>query len=113
MSYMTQKTFTTVPNFLASEHMIQKTRQVTKDMSNMTENNKEFVKGGTVYPSNDTNAEGIVFETVDVTNGDVAASVIVSGRIYKNRLHTVPIEEAMAAMKDITFVDAPETERGY
>lgn len=113
MSYMTQKTFTTVPNFLASEHMIQKTRQVTTDMSNLTENNKKFVKGGTVYPSNDTNAEGILFETVDVTNGDVAASVIVSGRIYKNRLHTAPVEAAITAMKDITFVDAPDMERGY
>jgi len=26
MSYVVQKDFTTVPNFLASEHMIQKTR---------------------------------------------------------------------------------------
>lgn len=113
MSYMTQKTFTAIPNFLASEHMIQKTRQVTTDMANLTENKKDFVKGGTVYPSNDANAEGIVFETVDVTDGEVAASVIVSGRIYKNRLHTAPTEAAIAAMKGITFTDAPDMERGY
>ena len=113
MSYITQESFTTIPNFLASEHMVQKTRQVTTDMSNLTESNKKFVKGGTVYPSNDASAEGIVFETIDVTSGDTAASVIVSGRIYKNRLHTAPTEAAMTAMKDITFVDAPDMERGY
>jgi len=113
MSYIVQKDFTTVPNFLASEHMIQKTRQGTTEMSNLTENNQKFIKGGTVYPSNDANAEGIVFETVDVTNGDMPISVIVSGRIYKNRLHTAPSEAAITAMKDITFVDAPSMERGY
>lgn len=113
MSYVVQKDFTTVPNFLASEHMIQKTRQATTEMSNLTENNKQFIKGGTVYPSNDANAEGIVFESVDIINGNTPISVIVAGRIYKNRLHTAPTEEAMTAMKDITFIDAPAMERSY
>ena len=113
MSYVVQKDFTTVPNFLASEHMIQKTRQATTEMSNLTENNRKFIKGGTVYPSNDANAEGIVFETVDVTDGNTPISVIVAGRIYKNRLHTAPTETAITAMKDITFIDAPSMERGY
>ncbi len=113
MSYVVQKEFTTVPNFLASEHMIQKTRQGTTEMSNLTENNKQFIKGGTIYPSNDANAEGIVFESVDVTNGNTPISVIVEGRIYKNRLHTAPSEAAIAAMKNITFVDAPAMERSY
>lgn len=113
MSYLTEKNFTSIPNFLASEHMIQKTRQATTAMSNLTENSRKFIKGGTVYPSNDANAEGIVFETVDVTDGNTPISVIVAGRIYKNRLHTVPTETAITAMKDITFIDAPSMERGY
>ena len=105
MSYVTRKNITKVPNFLASEHMIQKTRQVTIAMGNLTENGRTYVKGGTVFPSNDAQAEGIVYETVDVTEGDVAASVIVEGRIYQNRLHTAPDDTAITAMKDITFVD--------
>ena len=54
-----------------------------------------------------------MFESVDVTNGNTPISVIVAGRIYKNRLHTAPTEEAMTAMKDITFIDAPAMERSY
>ena len=72
------------------------------------------VKGGTIYPSNDAKAKGIIFENVDVTHGERAASLIVGGRIYGSRLHTAPqsaAKTALAARGIIFDDDEPITSR--
>lgn len=72
--------------FLAHEECERKTRQVTQAMAVTAENGAKYVPAGTIYPSNDANAVGIVYEDVDVTTGNMPASVVLSGVVYEDRL---------------------------
>lgn len=105
------------PNWLASENCLRRvTNTATQDMAvTETETNKKFVRSGTIFPSNDSNAKGIVFEDVDVTKGNYPCSVMTAGFVYKNRLPTVPTSDAVNALKaqGIHFEDAPEFTRNY
>lgn len=71
--------------FLAHEECERKTRQIAQEGATDV-NGKKVVKMGTIYPENNGNAEGIVYEDVDVTTGDMPASVVLSGVVYEDRL---------------------------
>ena len=115
MAYTTFKSTEVRPNFLESEiGLVLKTVQVDDTGIEKDEYGYKTVKGGTVYPSNDANAIGIIFEDIDVTHGTRAASIITAGRIYKNRLHTTPASAAITTLNNsgIVFVDVePATSR--
>lgn len=115
MAYIETKTTEVRPNFLASEvGLVLKTVQVDDTGITADEYGNKTVKAGTVYPSNDANALGIIFEDADVTRGEHAASLIVGGRIFAGCLHTAPETAAKTALaaKGIIFVDAaPEVYR--
>lgn len=105
------------PNWLASENCMRRTTHTaTQEMATTeAETNKKYVLSGTIFPSNDGNATGIVFEDVDVTKGNYPCSVMSSGYVYKNRLPVAPTDEAVAALKaqGIHFEEAPECTRSY
>ena len=115
MAFMKIETTKTRPNFLGSEiGLIQKTHEIKQEGVAVDEAGKKIVKGGTIYPANDATAIGIVFEDIDVTEDLVRpGSVIIAGRILKNRLPVAPSEEALTALKasGIYFDDAAETVR--
>lgn len=92
--------------FLASEICERKTRTISATAASVktASNGGKFVPGGTIYPNNDSTAEGIVYEDVDVTTGDMPGSVVLSGKIYPNRLAETPDTAAMAALADNGFV---------
>ena len=105
------------PSILASEvGLITKTRLIPATLGT-ADGNRKVVKQGTIFPLNDNTAEGIVFEDVDVTNGDRVAAVIVAGRVYANRLPAQPDDSSKAGAKStleksgVVFVNAPETTR--
>ena len=105
------------PNWLASENCMRRvTNTATQAMAvTETETNKKFVRSGTIFPSNNSNAKGIVFEDVDVTKGNYPCSVMTAGHVYKDRLPVAPTQEAITALKaqGIYFEDAPEFARAY
>jgi hypothetical protein len=68
------------------------------------EDARYVVKAGTIYPSNDSAAVGIVLNDYDVTDGDAMLAVIVHGFIKTAALPAVPVANALAAMKQLTFV---------
>lgn len=72
--------------FLAHEECTRKTRTIPQSMAKTTETGAKYVPMGTVYPSNDGNAEGIVYEDVDVTTGDMPGSVVLRGEVYEDKL---------------------------
>lgn len=74
----------------------------------------KVVKAGTVYPTNDGNAIGIVYEDVDVTGGNMPGSVVTKGKVIKSRLAEELNGSAESALtaKGFTFVDsAPDVTR--
>lgn len=79
--------------FLAHEECERKTREIPQSLAT-TENGKKYVKAGTPFPSNDGSCIGFVYEDVDVTNGNMPGSVVLSGVVIKDRL---PVELAGAA----------------
>lgn len=62
------------------------------------------VKAGTIYPSNDSNAIGIVLNDYDVTDGDAMMSVVIHGFIKTAALPVIPSANALAALKQLTFL---------
>lgn len=72
--------------FLAREECERKTREIPQAMAVTTDKGAKYVPMGTVFPANDATAEGIIYEDVDVTSGNMPGSVVLSGVVYENRL---------------------------
>ena len=72
--------------FLAHEECVRETRQISATGATTAVNGGKYVKMGTVYPANDATAVGIVYEDVDVTDGNMPGSVVTKGVVYEDRL---------------------------
>lgn len=88
--------------FLAHEECTRKTKTIPASLGTAAGNTK-FVKMGTIFPSNDANAIGIVYEDVDVTTGDMPGSVVTKGEVIESRLHTAPASAAKTALEALGF----------
>ena len=92
------------------------TRQISATGASTDYNGAKYVKMGTVYPSNDANAIGIVYEDVDVSSGDMPGSVVTSGTVYLDRLPTAPAGAAQTALEGLGFTfiaTSPTVTRPY
>lgn len=111
--------------FLASEDCERETREIAQSGATTVGTDK-VVKMGTFYPANNASTvEGIVYEDVDVTNGDMPGSVVTKGVVYTNRLPVAPESGVVAALeakgfKFVSFVISgsalpivPPVERPY
>lgn len=87
------------------------TRQIAQSGAETAPSGGKVVRMGTVYPANGATAEGIVFEDVDVTSGDMPGSVVTRGTIYLDRLPTAPVDAAKTALtaKGFVLIDAAPT----
>lgn len=113
MSFVTNISGTKRHNFLESEvGLVLKTREIPASMG-VQDGLYKTVAPGTPYPSNDANAVGIVFETVDVTSGNMPGSVLVAGRVLAENLNLASAAKTALANKGIVFVDTPAITRGY
>ena len=102
--------------FLANnEDCTRETQQIAQAGATTGPNGSKYVKMGTVYPSNDAQAEGIVYEDVDVTTGDMPGSVVTAGEIYEDRLPVTLAEAAKTALtgKGFSFRASPSVTRPY
>lgn len=65
---------------------------------------RKIVKAGTIYPANDATAIGIVFNDMDVTDGDATGAILIHGFVKTAALTAVPAAEAKTALKMIEFM---------
>ena len=108
MSILKTEIGTAIPNFLDSEvGLVTKTAQIPQSMG-QADGDRKTVFAGTVFPADTSAATGIVFQDVDVTDGDAIGAVMVAGRVISDRVNA-----ASAALKNIVFVGANATVRGY
>lgn len=75
-------------HFLAHEECVRETREIAQDSAlvQTAADGAKYVPMGTAYPTNDGNAIGIVYEDVDVTNGNMPGSVVTKGVVIEDRL---------------------------
>lgn len=103
--------------FLAEDEPVtRETRTIPQEGATSAENGAKYVKAGTPYPANDNTAEGIVYEDVDVTSGDMAGSVVTKGVVYEDRLAEELAEGAKSALEALGFkfiATAPTVTRPY
>lgn len=98
--------------FLAHEECVRETRQIAQAGATSTAEGGKYVKAGTVYPSNDANAIGLVYEDVDVTIGNMPGSVVTAGVVYEDRLpQTLATAAKLALGTRITFQNTPSVTR--
>ena len=69
-----------------------------------TNTGRLVIKAGTVYPANDENAIGLVFQDYDVTDGDVNMAILIHGFVLEEKLPIPPSGKALAAMKQISIL---------
>lgn len=103
--------------FLESEvGVVRKTRQIAQTGADTAEDGSKYVQMGTIWPSNDASAEGIVYEDIDVTTGDMPGSVVLAGRVYEDRLPAAIATAAKTALTGKGFVfiaTSPTVARPY
>ena len=115
MSMITTYTDSRKPAWLASERALRVVTFTATQAISTAENGEKYVKSGTIYPSNNQYAEGIVFEDVKVTGGDAPGSLMTAGHVYENRLGVTVDSDAKTALaaKGIIFEQAAGIERTY
>ena len=92
--------------FLAHEECERKTREIAQSGATNV-NGRKYVKMGTFYPANNSaTVEGIVYEDVDVTTGNMPGSVVLKGVVYLDRLPAEPESGVQSALeaKGFTFI---------
>lgn len=86
--------------FLAHEECTRETRQIAQSGATDTGNGGKYVKMGAFYPANNAaTVEGIVYEDVDVTSGNMPGSVVTAGTVYLDRLPAEPDTGVQAALE--------------
>lgn len=104
--------------FLAdNEDCTRLTRQISATGASDGPNGGKYVKMGSFYPANNSGTvEGIVYEDVDVSTGDMPGSVVLRGTVYIDRLPDAPSSGVQAALeaKGFKFIaTAPGVTRPY
>ena len=74
------------------------------DAAAVTQYGRKIVKAGTLYPSNDASAIGIVWADYDVTDGDRTGALIIHGFVKTKALPVIPSSAAKGALKMIQFL---------
>lgn len=80
--------------FLAAdaENCTRETREMKQTNATTLSDGTKIVKMGTAYPANDGTAEGIVYEDIDVTSGNMPGSVVTKGIVYEDRLAVTSVD---------------------
>ena len=104
MAYMNVTEGRSAINILESEiGLVTKTRQIPATLG-VVDGAHKTVKAGTVFPTDDGTAEGIVFTDTDVTHGDAEGSVIVAGRVLAARVNASEAAITALAAKGLYLV---------
>lgn len=90
--------------FLAHEECRRETREIAQASATTAANGGKYVKAGTFYPANNSGTvEGIVYEDVDVSSGNMMGSVVTQGVVYLDRLPASPESGVQSALEGLGF----------
>lgn len=75
----------------------------------VTRNGRVIVPMGAVIPANGSTAKGILYEDIDVTDGDAFGSIVTKGTIYGDRLPAALESAAATALTGIKVIASSPT----
>ena len=105
VSYKTQDYITGKQILAFPDHYVCMAHTFLKDdAAAITEDGRKVIKAGTIYPTNDASAKGIVFSDMDVTDGDVTGAILIHGFVKTAALPAEPAEAAKTALKQVSFL---------
>lgn len=93
--------------FLANddENCVRLTREIPQSLATTLSDGRKIVKAGTFFPANSSGTvEGIVYEDIDVTSGNMPGSVVLKGTVYLDRLPASPESGVQSALEGKGFV---------
>lgn len=93
-------------SFIANgdENIVRETREASASSALVVTgaDGSKHIPAGTAYPSNDGNAIGLMYEDVDVTNGNMPCSVITKNAVvYDDRLAVTGANYSSVTLKDL------------
>lgn len=99
--------------FLVNEEdSLRETAMINADHAQVvTRGRRKIVPMGAVVPANDATAKGILYEDIDVTDGDALCSIVTIGKIYEDRLPAALASAAKTALTGITIENSPSIVR--
>lgn len=87
------------------DHYVSIARKATKtDSMVVKEGDRFIIKAGTIYPSNDDKAIGVVLQDYDVTESDASMAIVLHGFIRVDRLSGLPSDAALKNLRMIYFL---------
>lgn len=90
------------------EDSLRETAMINGDHAQVvTRGRRKIVPMGAVVPANDATAKGILYEDIDVTDGDALCSIVTKGTIYEDRLPAALASAAKTALTGITIENSP------
>lgn len=116
MSFNSSNTGTTFEagHFLVDDENCLRLSATIKDnhAQKVVRNGRTIVPAGAVIPANGATAKGILYEDIDVTDGDAFGSIVTKGTIYGDRLPAALDSAAKTALTGITVIaNAPTVTR--
>lgn len=98
--------YASAKNILAiPDHYVAIARKLEKNSAlAVTQEGRKIVKAGTMFPSNDVSAIGVVLNDYDVTDGDQMAAIVIHGFVLKAKLPVAPNSAVNIPL--IKFVEA-------
>jgi len=90
-------------NFLKSERFESFTQQVDDTHAQVEDG---VIPAGSIYPANDTTAQGVTINDVDVSKGAQPVGVITGGHVLAERLPEAPTADALGSIRQVNFYDA-------
>jgi hypothetical protein len=89
------------------ESCLRETATIAADHAQkVTRNGRVIVPMGAVIPANGATAKGILYEDIDVTDGDAPGSIVTKGVIYGDRLPAALDSDAATALTEIKVITA-------
>ena len=96
--------------FLAHEECVRETREFATSGATTADNGAKYWPMGKIWPTADASAEGIVYEDVDVSSGNMPGSLVTKGDVVEDRL---PQATPTYSEASVTAADDPTTEGWY
>ena len=102
IAYDSAKHILAMPDHYVS--IARKATKATEANKSIDTDDKIIIKAGTIYPSNDNKAIGVVLQDYDVTESDASMAIVLHGFIRADRLPTQPSDAALKNLRMIYFL---------